>query len=167
MTDYNSYLNDSINKITSSLDDSGTRPILFIGSGISRRYINAPDWENLLKKLIELNPNMNMPIGYYTQQTNNDYPEIANVLIEEYQKYAWENKNENIFPESLYEGKQNKDIFLKYKISEYLNTLDENFEINAHNYQDELNSLKQLNPHAIITTNYDRLLDKLFPNFKV
>ncbi|HAO6068094.1 TPA: hypothetical protein IQB01_002921, partial [Listeria monocytogenes] len=150
-----------------SLDDSGTRPILFIGSGISRRYINAPDWENLLKKLIELNPNMNMPIGYYTQQTNNDYPEIANVLIEEYQKYAWENKNENIFPESLYEGKQNKDIFLKYKISEYLNTLDENFEINAHNYQDELNSLKQLNPHAIITTNYDRLLDKLFPNFKV
>ncbi|HAA9852605.1 TPA_asm: hypothetical protein GIM21_15045, partial [Listeria monocytogenes] len=88
---------------------SGTRPILFIGSGISRRYINAPDWENLLKKLIELNPNMNMPIGYYTQQTNNDYPEIANVLIEEYQKYAWENKNENIFPESLYEGKQNKD----------------------------------------------------------
>ena len=167
MTDYNSYLNDSINKITSTLDDSGTRPILFIGSGISRRYINAPDWENLLKKLIELNPNMNMPIGYYTQQTNNNYPEIANVLIEEYQKYAWEKKNECIFPESLYEGKQNKDIFLKYKISEYLNTLDENFEINGHNYQDELISLKQLNPHAIITTNYDRLLDKLFPNFKV
>lgn len=149
------------------LDDSGTRPILFVGSGISRRYIEAPDWENLLKKLIELNPNMTMPIGYYTQQTNNNYPKIADILIEEYQKYAWEEEGNDSFPASLFDSKFKKDIFLKYKISEYLTSLDENFEISNHIYRTELESLGKLNPHAIITTNYDKLLDKLFPNFKI
>lgn len=167
MPSYESYLIDSINKIKSSLDDSGTRPILFVGSGISRRYINTPDWENLLKELINLNPNMNMPIGYYTQQTNKDYPEIANILIDEYQKFAWQKKDDEIFPDFLYESRQKKDIFLKYKISEYLNNLDEKFQITGHSYQSELSLLEKLNPHAIITTNYDKLLDKLFPNFKV
>lgn len=167
MSHYDSYLTNSIARINSILDDSGTRPILFIGSGISRRYIDTPDWENLLRKLIELNPNMNMPIGFYSQQTNNDYPEIANILIEEYQKFAWEEKDNGLFPDYLYDSKLKKDIFLKYKISEYLSTLVEGFQIKNHTYQKELESLRKLNPHAIITTNYDSLLDKLFPNYKV
>ncbi|HFU6520738.1 TPA: SIR2 family protein [Enterococcus hirae] len=167
MSNYSQYLISSFAKVRSILDDSGTRPILFVGSGISRRYIEAPDWENLLKIMIDLNPNMNMPIGYYTQQTNNDYPEIANILTEEYQKLAWEKKDENIFPEYLYDSKLKKDIFLKYKIAEYLNSLDNNFSVIDHPYQKELENLSKLNPHAIITTNYDRLIDKLFSSFKV
>lgn len=167
MSTYNSYLARAVSKIKSTLDDSGTRPILFVGSGISRRYIDAPDWETLLKIMIELNPKMKMPIGYYTQQTNNDYPEIASMLTEEYQKFAWEEKESNFFPETLYDSKFKKDIFLKFKISEYLNELDKNFQIENHIFDEELNFLSRLNPHAIVTTNYDRVLDKLFPKFKV
>ncbi|EHT2878597.1 SIR2 family protein [Enterococcus faecalis] len=110
---------------------------------------------------------MTMPIGYYTQQTDSDYPKIANMLIEEYQKFAWEEKDTGIFPEKLYDSQSGKNIFLKYKISEYLNSLENEFSIEGHEYEKELKALSILNPHAIITTNYDRLLDKLFPNFKV
>ena len=46
-----------------TLDDSGTRPILFVGSGFSIRYINGPNWLGLLKQLVELNPEIKMPIG--------------------------------------------------------------------------------------------------------
>ncbi|XYR60480.1 hypothetical protein ACS4RT_19165 [Bacillus amyloliquefaciens] len=111
---YAKYLEESLSRMKNIINDSGTRPILFVGSGISRRYIDTPDWESLLEKLIDLNPNINMPIGYFVQQTENDYPAIANLLLEEYQKYAWENKNKDVFPEELYDGKFDKDIFLKY-----------------------------------------------------
>ncbi|MDM5319017.1 SIR2 family protein [Bacillus pumilus] len=164
---YAKYLEESLSRMKNIINDSGTRPILFVGSGISRRYIDTPDWESLLEKLIDLNPNINMPIGYFVQQTENDYPAIANLLLEEYQKYAWENKNKDVFPEELYDGKFDKDIFLKYKISEYIKELSETFNINQHKYQSELEAFRKLNPHAIITTNYDDLLERLFPKFNV
>lgn len=31
----------------------GTNPYLFIGSGLSRRYLNMPTWLNLLKDFLE------------------------------------------------------------------------------------------------------------------
>ncbi len=164
---YAKYLEESLSRMKNIINDSGTRPILFVGSGISRRYIDTPDWESLLEKLIDLNPNINMPIGYFVQQTENDYPAIANLLLEEYQKYAWENKNKDVFPEELYDGKFDKDIFLKYKISEHIKELSETFNINQHKYQLELEAFRKLNPHAIITTNYDDLLERLFPKFNV
>ncbi|MBC1878881.1 SIR2 family protein [Listeria seeligeri] len=167
MGNYDEYLEDALTKIKTTLYDSGTRPILFIGSGFSRRYINAPTWENLLKKMIEFNSKIEMPIGYYLQQTNNNYPNIASLLIDDYQKFAWENKDEGTFPTELFDGHYGKSIFLKFKIAEYLMQLDESFDIEKHTLKKELIELSKLNPHAIITTNYDNLLDKLFPNFKV
>lgn len=37
-------------KIAELLSDNTALPVLFIGSGLSRRYLNLPDWEGLLKQ---------------------------------------------------------------------------------------------------------------------
>ena len=89
MSVYEEYLNDSLSRLRTVLDDSGTRPILFVGSGISRRYLKSPDWVGLLEKMIEINPKIEMPIGYYAQNANNDYPKVGSALIDDYHKYAW------------------------------------------------------------------------------
>ena len=35
------------------LQKFNTSPFLFIGSGFSRRYLNVPTWENLLKEMVD------------------------------------------------------------------------------------------------------------------
>ena len=41
-------------KIEDVIADFNTTPFLFIGSGMSRRYLNLPDWKGLLKHFAEL-----------------------------------------------------------------------------------------------------------------
>lgn len=163
---YEGYLNTSMEKLKITLDDSGSRPILFIGSGLSRRYINGPSWVELLKYLIEQNPNITKPIGYYTQRTGNDFPQIASTIVSEYQDYAWEVQGDGTFPDYLYSTDFSESIYLKYQIKVLLNELLES-SVLAEEYSREIELLKQLNPHAIVTTNYDQLLETIFPNFKV
>lgn len=167
MSTYNDYLNDSLSRLRTVLDDSGSRPILFVGSGMSQRYISAPTWIELLEMLIELNPNKRFPIGYYTQDTKNDLPAVASAIVEEYQTYAWEHYGKDVFPSFLYQHSFSKSIFLKYRTASIFQDLMQKFAVENHPYQQELEIFMQLKPHAIITTNYDTLLETLFPNHSV
>lgn len=165
MGNYESYLEDSFQKLKLTLDDSGTRPILFIGTGISRRYLNAPNWEELLKLLIEQNPNIRHPIGYF-KQNSSDLPELASQLVDYYKDYAWDHFDNGIFPNELYEG-SDKSLFLKYQISKIFERLMGDFVIEGHVHQSEIELLRKLQPHAIITTNYDKFLESVFPEHQV
>ncbi|MCC2930730.1 MULTISPECIES: SIR2 family protein [unclassified Bacillus (in: firmicutes)] len=167
MSIYETYITESLTRLRTVLDDSGTRPILFAGSGLSRRYLGSPDWLGLLEKLIKLNPIIKMPIGYYTQNTNNNLPAVASALVDEYQSYAWEQYENDVFPKELYDHSYSKSIFLKSQIAQILDELSEAFHEKGHPHSIELEILKTLKPHAIITTNYDSLLENLFPEFKV
>ncbi|MCU5031541.1 hypothetical protein BK720_01635 [Bacillus thuringiensis serovar brasilensis] len=163
---YNDYLEDSMTRLKSVIDDSGTRPILFIGTGLSIRYLNAPSWINLLDRLIHRNSNSNYPIAYYTQNCE-DNPQIASLLIEEYNKYAWDNYKNMVFPKKLYEPNNHKSMFLKYEICRIFERIMENFNLEDHPLSEEIELFKKIQPHAIITTNYDKMLEKIFPEHSV
>lgn len=52
--------NESEKDITTKLDEMKQilrerkmQPVFFIGSGLSRRYLDSPNWENLLMKIAE------------------------------------------------------------------------------------------------------------------
>lgn len=165
MSNYEEYLKDSLDRIQSNFTETKTRPIFFIGSGFSRRYIYTPDWKGLLQKLIEDNPEIDKPLQYYIQEYDGDLAAIASQLVNHYHEYAWNNHgNDDIFPSHLFD-KQSKNIFLKYKIAFLLENYLDDLNIDTHEYSEELKAFSRLNPQAVITTNYDMLLEELLPKY--
>jgi hypothetical protein len=163
---YQAYLEESLTRLRTIMDDSGSRPILFVGSGMSRRYLNAPDWLGLLKMLVDQNPNKKFPIGYYTQ-TNEDLPAVASALVDEYKDYAWEEHEQGIFPKHLYDYPYSKSIFLKFQVAKIFDEFMRTFNLGNNVDSRELELLGNLQPHAIVTTNYDCMLETIFPKHSV
>lgn len=70
-------------KIIQMLSGAPGLPVLFIGSGISKRYLDLPDWESLLKKFC-----IKESYEYYYFKANKDcsdrrdmlYPKIADYI---------------------------------------------------------------------------------------
>lgn len=163
---YEDYLEDSFQNLKSMIDDSGTRPILFVGTGLSIRYINSPNWEGLLDVLIEKNPKCPYPVAYYIQN-HTDNTSIASQLVDDYNDYAWEKYKDGIYPENLYSVNTDKSAFLKHEISGYFSDLMSNFDIESHPLKEEILSLSKLQPQAIVTTNYDKVLETIFNEYSV
>ncbi|KAB2332234.1 hypothetical protein F7731_16805 [Cytobacillus depressus] len=166
MSNYDSYLNSSLEYLKQYITDMKSRPILFIGSGFSQRYINSPTWAGLLKQLIDENPEIDMPMQFFIQEHNGDNAKIASELVDYYRTYAWKNhSDEERFPPFLFES-ASRSIHLKYKIASILIDLMGQFDAETHELNAEIELIKNLNPQAIITTNYDKLLETLFPKYE-
>jgi hypothetical protein len=151
--------------ITSLLENFDCQPVLFVGAGLARRYIDAPDWEGALRVILAALPDPKPSYEYLDQKYATDKiligSEISNAAFE----WAW-NAGRNTFPEELFLSKD-KSIFLKFMLSEYLKDItpeaitNENPEIVA-----ELSALMAIRPHALITTNYDNMLERVFPGYE-
>lgn len=103
---------------------------------------------------------------FFVQEHEGDYAKIASELVDYYRDYAWENNgNEELFPSSLFSS-SSKNIYLKHSIAKVLIELTESFDLDVNQWRNEISLLKQLNPQAIITTNYDTLLEKIFPKYE-
>lgn len=166
MSNYESYLNSSLEYLKQYITNMNTRPILFIGSGLSQRYIKSPTWFGLLNQLIEENPEITMPLEYFIQEYDGDYAKISSELVDFYQKYSWENRSNNKnLPPFLFKS-PSKSIHLKYKVATIFKNVMAQFSTESHELHEEIRLLKKLNPQAIITTNYDTLLETLFPKYE-
>lgn len=149
-------------QLEESIAKKGNRPIFFIGSGLTRRYLNGPDWRSLLNLLIE-KKNLEKELNYYLQKNNGDYELIASELENEYFEIAWNLKEE--YHSKFYTEKYEKSIYLKLEIAKIFIDLEKRFEYKNHSKEVDL--LKQTNPTLVITTNYDEFLEKnIFTDFK-
>lgn len=166
MEKYSNYLNKRLKKVKDDISSSGRRPILFVGSGMSQRYFGAPNWVDLLKELFNV-PNATKPFEYYMQEYNQDLIKVADRLVTLYRRYYWNGEVKKGSPSKLYNSKNKKDVFLKYQISKMLKNNYNNFSVEGSKYKEELNSLRKVTPQSIITTNYDTLLDDIFPKYNV
>ncbi len=59
-----------------------------------------------------------------------------------------------------------KDIYIKHEVAFLLNKLSDESDIEKGKYSIEIEKLKKVKPHAVITTNYDNLLEKIFPHYQ-
>lgn len=124
-------------------------PVLFIGSGLSRRYIGINCWEDLLKQFAE---SIGVSHVKLRTQSNGDLTVYAQYLAQVYSKKWWD----------TYEGKalvEKKERFLideqsplKISISEFISEAHSNITTDK-NLIHEIELLSKSNVDGIITTN--------------
>jgi SIR2-like domain len=143
-------------------------PVLFIGTGISLRYItNSFTWDGLLKKIvIDLKGSPEFYFDIKSQCVTDDlfdYPQVASLLEEEFNNTLINDRNgkfkdiNNIF----YHYMGNNVTLSRLKI--YIANILKDFQYKEEMIT-ELKEFKKIrkNIGSIITTNYDLLIENIF-----
>lgn len=163
--DFESYKAEIKADIASSLDDMGVQPILFVGSGLSQRYFGGPSWHGLLSELARQCPTIERDFAYYKQRYES-LPEMGSIFANYFHEWAW-GEGRYRFPQKLFDDSVRADAYLKYSVADYFEKLinsDLASELSAQ-FGEELKAIREIGPHALITTNYDRFLENLFPEY--
>jgi hypothetical protein len=137
-------------------------PFLFIGSGLSRRYINAEDWEALLRRFSEM---IDVKFNQIKAGADGDLPAAASALADVFFDKWW-TENKFLDHRNKYENSNLKrESCLKIEIAEYLQIISKNDNDDAV-LQEEIALLSNAVVDGIITTNYDLFLERVFADFK-
>lgn len=147
-------LNEHFKKFTAS-------PFLFVGSGMSRRYLNAENWEELLKRFCEL---LGENYTKVRSQADGDLTEIASILAASYSEKWWDSDIKGDKEERYSEHLLKKDSPIKVEISDYLKAIHQNTN---DEYKQEIELLTSSKIDGIITTNWDLFLESIFDEFSV
>jgi hypothetical protein len=110
-------------------------------------------------------PNIDKDFAYYKQK-NGDLIQIGTIFADSYREWAW-SAGKDKFPAQYFSENFPPDVFIKYMVSQILTNLGPtNGSYGSKELDNEIAALKAMNPHAIITTNYDQLLEPLFPEYE-
>jgi len=166
-TDYKQYQQDVASDVAKILADAECQPILFVGSGFSKRYARGPSWEELLATLAKKCPLIDKDFAYYKQAYNGDLKKIGTIFTDLYREWAW-GKGKAEFPAEYFTASAPADIFIKHTIAEFLKGLGPNTKgsYGSPELDAEIEALKNISAHAIITTNYDEVIEPLFPEYE-
>ncbi|RYZ84345.1 MAG: SIR2 family protein [Proteobacteria bacterium] len=164
-SNYQKYQSDIKQELKSCLETMGCQPILFVGSGLSKRYFGGPNWDELLSYLASACPLIEKDYAYYKQKSHS-LPQIGELFSEKYQEWAWSN-GRNSFPSDLFGEGVPASAYIKHFIANFLIEKTPKLiqEITDQSLLLELELMQKIRPHALITTNYDRFLELLFPDF--
>lgn len=154
--------------IKNAIQETGHQPFLFVGSGFSKRYMNTESWEELLRVFCTEYSNNEFQYNVYANKVEETgyygkLPEIAALLEKDYNNAVLTLKKYEVFRQKNKKQLMNNASALKIAIAEHFQnvTYDETDK--------EIDLIKKLGRRSlsgIITTNFDRMLENLFPNFK-
>jgi hypothetical protein len=162
---YEQYKEDMTAQIVDCVQKMGCQPILFVGSGLSRRYFNGPSWDELLSHLAKNCPLITKDYAYYKQSIG-DLPAIGQKFAELYREWAW-GDGRKLFSEDLFGADVPRDAYLKSAIAKYFKEITPSSVSGLQKmHKNEISALQSIRPHAIITTNYDGMLEILFPEYE-
>lgn len=143
-------------------------PVLFIGTGMSLRYLeNSYTWDDLLSKVSrDFIGNNEYYLDVKSKCENGgsyDYPKIASTIEKDFNDHLLNNRNgtfkhiNDIFYENMEAGRN----LSRFKI--YLSEVLGKIEINEAK-EEEIKELRKIrkNIASIITTNYDFFIEKVF-----
>ena len=143
-------------------------PFLFIGSGISRRYMKLPNWEELLRHFAsKIHPDNPLALEVFVNQAGGrDWPAVS-TLIEDQFNSLWLTSPE------FEKQRSDHQESIKAGISPFKLELAEFFFrakklTGAAHLEDELSCLVNVAKRSVagvITTNYDMLPEEVFKNY--
>jgi hypothetical protein len=151
-----------VDQLFSHLDQFSSPPYLFVGSGIARRYFNLPDWRGLLKGMCEEH---GLNHGLLSSSVNGDLPKLASEMAAQFNEKWW---SEELYKESRAKFASDavtKEDALKIEIAAYLER-----SISSATGEDigrEIELFQKVVVEGIVTTNWDGLLEHLFPTYEV
>lgn len=111
---YSDYMAEISEDIKECLNEMGTQPILFIGSGLSQRFFDGPSWIGLLEELQKRCPLIPHEVGFYLQDGFN-LEEIGSEYTIYYRDWAWSNREQ--FPPEFFDSKVSRDSYIKFVVS--------------------------------------------------
>jgi hypothetical protein len=129
-------------------------PVLFVGSGLSRRYAGADNWEGLLRHFAAMTTR---PYDYYRSKANGDFPTIASQIAQPFGEIWWDDDR---FRESrdLYSATLvGPESPLKIEVARHLTGLADRLPTTGA-LATEVTLLRNVVVDAVITTNYDDVL---------
>ncbi|MER8445625.1 SIR2 family protein [Mesorhizobium sp. M1066] len=163
---YERYQERTSSLIKETLEDLECQPIFFIGTGVSKRYFNAPTWMELLKDVANYIGMSDPDFQYLRQKTNQSTIEIGTILEEKAFEWAW-TTGKNSFPGEYFEENSDRSLFLKHIVAQQISGASPAAtEIETLEFAEEIKLLRKTNPHAIITTNYDSFLESIFGDYE-
>lgn len=154
--------------IKETIQQTGHQPFLFVGSGFSKRYMDTERWDELLRVFCtEFSDNEFQYNVYANGVKEKDYygkqPAIATLLEKDYNNAVLTQPKYEAFRIKHKDELMNSASALKIAIANHFLSAkfdDKNKEI------DLIKKLGKRSLSGIITTNYDTMLEQLFPNFE-
>lgn len=147
-----------------------TVPFLFIGSGLSRRYLNTPDWRGLLEHFAQQLSDDPFVYNAYISRANAEgftegqLPKVAELIQRDFDKKWFETPDMRSSDECVLRAVSDGVSPFKAEAAKYISS----FSTTVEKYQAEIAKLKNLsvrNLAGVITTNYDNLLETLFDGY--
>lgn len=137
-------------------------PFLFVGSGFSRRYLGLEDWRGLLSRFCVAG----REFEYYLAAADGSLPRAASLLAKDFNEHWWSSES---FKASVEKDKlriADSTSALRIEIARYISTLDQ-ARAKSSEFSEEIELLASLNVDGVLTTNWDLLLEQIFPGYKV
>jgi hypothetical protein len=145
-----------------TLDKHPAAPFLFVGSGFSRRYLGLEDWAGLLARFCA-------PIrefGYYSSKGNGALPLAASYMAQDFNEWWWAAPETAESRKAFAADVKTQSDALKFEIAKYMASFSlENAR--ESEFGNEFLEFSEVAVDGIITTNWDYLLEELFPDYKV
>lgn len=144
-----------------ALNQADSLPFLFVGSGVSRRYLGHEGWEDLLTWAASLT---GRPYGYFSGKTRKDLPATASLIAEAFYETWWSSPKYKASRDAW--ADRCRDVTSPLKI-EVARRLAGSIRVKKSGLAKELKLLGSCQVDGIITTNYDNLLETVFPEYRV
>ncbi len=147
------------------------QPLLFVGSGLSIRYLGLENWEGLLRKFAKQATDNSLAYEMYVQTAKSMeckeglFPKVAELIERDF--------NQKWFTSADYEANRKlhaelaKEGISPFKI-EIANYMKEKSQHPLAAYATEIELFKKLEKRSIsgvVTTNYDSFLEDCFPSY--
>ena len=149
-----------------------TTPFLFVGSGISRRYLKLPDWKGLLKHFADITGEDEFAYSRYENKVKElskpagEMPLIAQLIQHDFDEKWFKDSSVRKVEDNLRNKIKDDGLSpFKAEMATYLMSIAEV----DHSHDKEIKKLSEIsekNISGVITTNYDNFLENHFYGYK-